>query len=141
MTTTGMTRVDTPIRFSTWRDTVARVVLVLLAMGAVVAFFGGLSSAQEAGDGTRWVESWRAIGFLTFAALFVLLALRPRGVPGVWEILLANKAALAITALFESHADERSAGLVDAVLVVLIAVGYVLTRGWTAWSKQEPSGR
>jgi hypothetical protein len=59
----------------------------------------------------------------------------------VWEILLANKAALAITALFESHADERSAGLVDAVLVVLIAVGYVLTRGWTAWSKQEPSGR
>jgi hypothetical protein len=138
MTTSGLTCDDAPIRLSTWRDAVARVVLALLAVGAVVAFLGGVSSAQEAGDGTRWVESWRAIGFLTFAALFLLVALRPRGVPGVWEILLANKAALAITALFESHADERSAGLVDAVLAVLIAAAYVLARGWVAWSKREP---
>jgi hypothetical protein len=141
MTSTGTTCDDAPIRLAAWRDTVVRVVLVLLAVGAVVAFFGGLSSAQETADGTRWVESWRAVGFLTFAALFVLVALRPRGVPGVWEILLANKTALAITALFESNADERSAGLVDAVLALLIAVAYVLARGWMAWSKREPAGR
>lgn len=137
MTAIGTAGDGAPSRLKGWRDPAARVVMALLAVGAVVAFFGGLGAAQDAGDSTKWVESWRAIGFLTFAALFCLLALRPRGVPGVWEIVFVNKAALALTALFETHADERSAGLIDGVLAVLIAVAYVLARGWTAWSRRD----
>ena len=116
------------------RDVASRTIMVLAALGAVMAFVGGLAAAQDAGDSTRWLESWRAVGFVTFAALFALLALRPRGVPGVWEIVFANKAALGVIALLDTTADGRSAGLIDAILAVLIAVAYVLARGWTAWS-------
>ena len=135
MTSTEMVESGERSQLGKSRDTVARALMFLAAVGAVIAFFGGLSAAHNAGDSTRWVESWRAIGFLTFAALFLLLGLRPRGVPGLWEIVFVNKAALALTAVFEMHADERSAGAFDAVLAVLIAGAYVLAQGWTTWSK------
>ena len=135
MTSIGMVERGERGRLGKSRDTVSRIIMVLAAVGAVVAFFGGLSAAVKAGDSTRWVESWRAIGFLTFAALFLLLGLRPRGVPGLWEIVFVNKAALALTAMFETSADGRSDGVTDAVLAVLIAGAYVLAQGWTTWSK------
>jgi len=56
----------------------------------------------------------------------------------LWEIVFANKVALALTALVATGADGRSAGLIDGLLAVLIAVAYVLARGWAAWSRTEP---
>ena len=37
------------------------------------------------------VETWRLLGFGTFAGLFALLAYRPRYYAGVWELAIANK--------------------------------------------------
>jgi ABC-type uncharacterized transport system YnjBCD permease subunit len=66
--------------------------------------------------------------------MFVLLALRPRNSAGVWELAFFHKAAMAVSALFLSGAEGAAlAGTIDAVLAAVIAVAYVLTRGWTAW--------
>ena len=44
------------------------------------------------------LEAWRAYGLVVFAGLFILLALRPRAMRGVWELAIFDKAALTLTA-------------------------------------------
>ena len=84
------------------------------------------------------METWRLFGFLIFAGMFVLLALRPRSSAGVWELAFFHKAAMAVSALFLSSAKEAAlAGTIDAVLAILIAIAYILTRGWMAWKSSR----
>ena len=122
-----------------WQDVLGRSLMALSSLGALVAFYGAIASVRAAAADTVWVETWRMFGFLVFAGLFALLAARPRLSAGVWELVFFDKAAMGVSMLLLPGAkDAVSAGSVDAVLAVLIAIAYVCTRGWRSWRAREP---
>jgi hypothetical protein len=121
-----------------WQDRLGRGLMWLATLGALSAFASGFSAVNNATPATIWVETWRMFGFLVFAGMFVLLALRPRNSAGIWELAFFHKAAMAISALFLSGAEGAAmAGIIDAVLAAVIATAYVLTRGWVAWKNSR----
>jgi hypothetical protein len=75
------------------RDWVATILMLAAALGALLAFVGAIGPAVSASPEAQVVEMWRMYGFLVFAGLFALLALRPRHYPGVWELVIFHKAA------------------------------------------------
>ena len=120
--------------FPRWQDRVGRGLIGLAALGALFAFASAFASVGSATPETIWVETWRLFGFLVFTGMFVLLALFPRNLAGIWELAFFHKAAMAVSALFLSGAKGAAmAGTIDAVLAILIAVAYICTRGWMAW--------
>jgi len=117
-----------------WQDRLGRGLMWLAALGAFSAFASAFAALNSATLETIWVETWRLFGFLVFAGMFVLLAVRPRNSAGVWELAFFHKAAMAVSALFLSGAEGAvMAGTIDAVLAAVIAMAYIFTRGWTAW--------
>ncbi len=117
-----------------WQDRLGRGLMVLAALGALLAFYASIAVVRAASAETVWVETWRMFGFVMFAGLFGLLAIRPRLSAGVWELAFFHKLAMAISALVLTEASEATAaGSIDAVLALLLAVAYVFTRAWTAW--------
>ena len=71
-------------------------------------------------------------GFLVFAGLFLLLAFRPRRSPGVWELVIFHKTAVAVTAGAFVGGGARDAATVaaaDGVLAVVLITAYFLSRG------------
>jgi hypothetical protein len=83
-----------------------------------------------------WIELWRTAGFLMFGGFFLLLTLRPRASAGIWELTFLHKAIMAIGALLLGGAPEAaSAGTVDAILCVLLALAYWLTKAWHGWRR------
>ncbi len=123
-----------------WRDRAARGVLVIAALGAAASAIGAIGTATAADDGMAVVAWHDLLGFPVYAALFALLAWRPRGYPGVWELLIAQKAVIAIVAtiLARQGADDATlVATVDAALAVALAVAYGLARGATAWREMR----
>ncbi|HEV7975456.1 hypothetical protein [Amycolatopsis sp.] len=115
-------------------DRVGRGLAVFASLATVGAFAGGIIAMTTAGDDRLWVEGWRTFTYLVFAGLFALLAVRPRQVPDVWELVLAGKSALVVFAVIVGDIPEaQQAGIVDFGLVVVVALAYVLCRGWQAW--------
>ncbi|MDQ0955275.1 hypothetical protein QFZ24_009198 [Streptomyces phaeochromogenes] len=93
----------------------------------------------DAAEDRLWAEAWRTFTYAVFIGLFALLAARPRQAPAVWEPVLANKAALVVFAVMVGDIPEaRLAGMVDFGLVVVVALAYVLSRGWQAWQSLQP---
>lgn len=136
-TVTSSPSIDTP-RAPAWRDQAARGVLAVAAVGAVVSALSALGTATAADDAMAVVAWHDLLGFPVFAALFALLAWRPRGYPGVWELLIGQKAVIAIVAasLARGGADDAAlVATVDAVLAMALAVAYVLARAHTAWTR------
>lgn len=116
------------------QDRLGRGLMWLAAVGAFAAFATAISAVGSATPETLWVETWRLFGFLVFTGMFVFLALRPRQSAGMWELAFFHKVAMGVSALFLSGAEGAAlAGTIDAVLAIIIAVAYILTRGWTAW--------
>lgn len=112
--------------------------MVLASLGAIGAFASSVGAVRAASPETVWVETWRMFGFLVFAGMFALVALRPRLSAGVWELAFLHKLAMAVSALSLSGArDAEGAGAVDAMLVVLIAVAYYCTRAWSSWRLRD----
>ena len=120
-----------------WRASAARILLGLAAVGAVVSCASGVGLTMDSGPATQALEAWRTLGFAAFAGLFALLAWRPRGYPGVFEIVIANKAALAILGITVlASADGASEFVVfDGGLSIALVAAYVLVDGWTAWRR------
>lgn len=124
-----------------WRDRVARVLLVL---GAVAALAGGVSMIPDytALPGAEVERVWRSFGLVVFAGLFLLLAWRPRGLPGVWELVIFHKAALTVAGMFWLSGEVDGAGelvVSDGVLTAVLVGCYLLTEGWTAWRPSPPA--
>lgn len=108
----------------------------LAAVGALTAFVSSVSILSSADTTVVWLETWRAFGFLMFAGMFVLLALRPRRSPGVLELAFFHKAAMTVSALFlRNAAGATSAGLVDGALAAMLLVAYLCGKGWHSWSR------
>lgn len=131
MTTAVTARPQAPGRTA---DRIGRGLLVLDAVAALGAFAGGIATLAVAADDRLLVEGWRTFGFLVFAAMWTMLALRPRRSPGVWELILLHKVAMALFALAILPAPEAGTSLVvDVGLIVTTAAAYVLCRGWLSW--------
>ncbi len=110
----------------------------LACIGACIAFLTSINLVKAATAETLWLEIWRMFGFLVFAGMFMLLALRPRLSAGVWELAFFHKAAVSIYAFIFTNAREaQSAGSIDAALAVIIVIAYVCTRGWLSWKVKE----
>jgi hypothetical protein len=91
-----------------WRITTARILLGAAAIGAFTSFVvkGGLT--VDAGPATQSVEAWRMVGLAAFAGLFALLTWRPLAYPGVFEIPIGSKAALAVLGItLVASADQH----------------------------------
>jgi hypothetical protein len=118
------------------RHRAAQLLLVLAALGATLAVASAIGAVADAGPDTRMVETWRLLGFGVFVGLFLLLAYRPRYYAGIWELSIANKCALSLSALsFGSETvGAGSAMIADAAVALMLIAAYVLSRGWTAWS-------
>lgn len=118
------------------RTRTAQVLLWLGAVAAAASALFAIGDVMAAGGSTTVVETWRAYGFVVFAGLFALLALRPRGYRGVWELVIFNKVALTVTAvLYAIHGGIAGTGMIigwDGGLSVLLITGYVLSRGWAS---------
>ncbi|GAA2615209.1 hypothetical protein GCM10010399_52680 [Dactylosporangium fulvum] len=117
------------------RDRIARALLVLAALGAVVAVAGAVGAVADAGPATRMVETWRMLGFVVFAGVFLLLAYRPRRYAGIWELAILDKLGLTIAALsFGGEVEGASEALfADGAITLILLVSYGLSRAWTAW--------
>lgn len=125
-----------------WRDRVGTGLMLLQAVGAFFSFIGSISSVMAANHTTLVVESWRMFGFIVFTTLFLLLAFWPRRYPGIWELIIMHKAALAITGIIvlgQGVQDAQTVLIFDGSLAVLTAIAYVLTKGYTGWSKLRTS--
>ncbi|QBI56508.1 hypothetical protein [Streptomonospora litoralis] len=120
-----------------WRTTVGRLLMVAAAVSALVAAAGALPTVLAAGPEQLMAQTWRLYGFLVFAALFGLLALRPLHYRWVWEIVIANKVLLSVTAgAFvlggQGVVGAAAAAIADGVLSVVVVAAYILCRGWRA---------
>ncbi|MFI7429596.1 hypothetical protein ACIBPB_21605 [Micromonospora sp. NPDC049836] len=118
------------------RDRAGRVLLWLSAVGAVGAAAGAYGAVADAEPAVTVVETWRAYGFVVFAGLFALLAVRPRGYRGVWPLVIFHKVAMTVTALvYARNAAIEGTGTIlvwDGTLSVLLVLAFVLCRGWVA---------
>ncbi|MFG1918297.1 hypothetical protein [Micromonospora sp. NPDC048898] len=133
MTTVTASRIDTTAT-ARLADRIGRGFAAVAALATVVAFVNGLLLTLDAPDDRLFIEGWRVSSFAIFAALFALLAFRPRRSPGVWEILLAGKTALVVFGMAIGDVPEaRLSAFIDLGLVAVVATAYVLCRGWLAW--------
>ncbi len=126
----------------TWRDRTATVLMLLAAVGAFIAFVSSISNVATAGPATQVVEIWRMYGFVVFTGLYVLLAFWPRRYPGIWELAIADKAALSITGLVllgRGVTDAQTILIADGILAVLTLLAYVLAKGYTSWAWRRAS--
>ena len=129
---------STPGSASASRDRTAQVILGLCAVGALAATAATAAEVVDASGPLQVAETWRLAGLPVFAGLFVILAAAPRQIAGLWELVMANKLGLVIAgATYLSGVDGASDFVyVDGALVVMLAVAYWLTRGWTSWSRR-----
>ncbi len=109
-----------------------RVLMGIAALAAAASAVGAIGAVRDADAAIKMIETWRGYGYLVFAGLFALLALRPRQYRGVWELVIFNKIALTVTAiLFGSAVVDTGTVIVwDGGLSVLLLVAYVGCRGW-----------
>jgi hypothetical protein len=125
-------------------DRIARYLLWLAALGATASAAGSVGTVWHADGATTVVETWRGYGFAVFAGLFVLLALRPHGYRGLWELVIANKVALTITALcYAIHGSIAGTGAIiigDGGLSVLLIAAYLICRGWSSTPSTATTG-
>ena len=116
---------------------------MLVGVGAGVATVGAINTVSDADAATRVVETWRLLGLALFTGLFVLLAYRPRHYAGVWELVIANKFALAAFGI-AYEAGTKDAGqilAIDGAIAVVLLAAYVLSRGWRGWTSVRGSAR
>jgi hypothetical protein len=124
------------------RDQIATGLMLLCALAAGFALVTSIGAAQNAGPDVQMVETWRLFGFAFFACVFVLLAIRPRGYPGLWEVLIVNKAALTVAGFVlagQGAAGADVASISDLVLTILLIAAYLLSRGYASWRPAQPA--
>ena len=109
-----------------------RVLMGIAALAAAASAVGAIGAVRDADAAIKMIETWRGYGYLVFAGLFALLALRPRRYRGVWELVIFNKIGLTVTAVIFGSAVLDTATVIvwDGGLSVLLLVAYVGCRGW-----------
>lgn len=110
---------------------VGRALLWVCALGAAASAVASLAAVADAAPEAKVAEAWRGYGFLVFAGLFALLALRPGQHPVVWVLVIGHKAAMTVTALAWTRSgvpDTTTVAVADGVVTVFLVAAYLLTR-------------
>ena len=117
-----------------WRDRLGALLLSVCAAGAIVSAISAVDTVADAGSATEAVETWRLVGFVFFAGVFVLLALAPRQLRGLWELTIVAKLALPVAGatFLRGATDANTFVIFDGVVTVLLVAAYVSMAGWTA---------
>lgn len=135
------------------QDKVACYLMFALAVATIGAFANALFEFGTLSPDRLVVGTWQMLGFVVFAGLFALLAIWPRRMPGLWELVLFHKIAVTLinagligTATGPMPSDDPlSVVIVDGALVAMTLLCYLLSRGWQVWfvmrSKQLDSLR
>jgi hypothetical protein len=131
-----MTKPTTPEADTSSRDRIAKILMLVAAAAALYAFVTGISVATGSGPATQQVEWWRVLGYLMFVGIFILLALWPRRYPGLWELVIADKAALTVVEVIlinNNAANAAATAAADGILTVILIAAYLLSRGYSSW--------
>lgn len=111
---------------------VGRGLLVLAALAAAAAGAGAIGEVAGAAPEALIAHTWRMYGLFLCAGLFAVLAWRPDTHATVWMLLVANKAALTVTAVAYlataavPGAAETAAW--DGALTAVLLLAFVATR-------------
>ena len=117
-------------------DRVGRGLMAFNAVLTLVPLVAGIAMLSDVPGDYLITEAWRSFAYLVFAGLWAIIAIWPRRQPGVWELLLAQKAAITVFALANgSVAAATQTAAIDGWLVLSTAFAYVLCRGWLAWRR------
>src|SRR5262245_10902934 len=105
-----------------WRDRLGTLLLSVCAAGAIAAAVSAVDTVADAGSTTEAVETWRLVGFVFFAGVFVLLALAPRQLRGLWELTIVAKLALPVAAatFLRGSTDATSFVVFDGIVTALL---------------------
>lgn len=122
-------------------DAAGRVAMAVVAITALGAAWFSAQSTMSGPASAEWAGLWRAAGLMMFSALFAIVALRPRMSPGLWELALFHKAAVAAISPFSSDPEAFTGGMIDLALAVIIAAAYISTKGWKGWTMKQSVGR
>jgi len=116
------------------RDRVGRFLLFVCALAAATASVFDIGTVMHAPPGTQAVETWRMVALALFAGLFALLALAPRQLRGMFELVMAAKVALPVCGATFLHGvpGAQEFIVVDGTLAVVLVIAYVLLAGWEA---------
>ena len=117
---------------------IAQGLLVLAALGALASLTSASTALDKAGDALKITALHDLLGFPVYAVLFLLLAWKPRALPGLWELLILQKAVMSILA-FTVYRDADGAAvsaIVDGILTLVLIAAYILSRGYTAWESR-----
>lgn len=139
---TSTAKTASATREASWRDRVATGLMLLAALGAFVSFISAIGESVTAGPAIQVVEIWRMYGFCVFGGLFLLLAFFPRRYPGIWELAILDKAALAVTGLVllgHGVKDALTILIADGTLALVIVLAYILTRAYSSWGMLRTS--
>ncbi len=128
-----MVRMNNDIE-TTKKLTIATTLLWVAAIAALGAAISAIPAIQDADNTTKVVETWRMIGFGTFAAMFTMLARKPHG-NQLWWIVIGNKLALTIAGIiFVMQGGIKGAldvVIFDGGLTILLLIAFVLMRSST----------
>ncbi|MEC3977566.1 hypothetical protein [Amycolatopsis sp. H20-H5] len=115
-------------------DLVGRGLMIFNAVTTFAVFINGLFLMGAADDDRLMVEGWRTFGYLVFAAMWAMLAYRPRQVPAMWEMVIVHKVAAAILALTITHTTEgMQSSITDSWVALSTIFAYIVCRGWQSW--------
>ena len=118
------------------RDGIATILMLLAAAAALYALVTGIGVAIGSGPDTQQVEWWRVLGYAMFVGVFILLAVSPRRYPGLWELVIADKAALTVVEVVlirNNAANAVATAAADGSLTVILVAAYLLSRGYASW--------
>ncbi len=122
------------------RDRIGRILFALLSASTLVAFADGIGIARAADPDTFFMQWWRTLAYLVFAAIFALLAARPRSTPGMFEIVLFQKVVITVIGYLNiTVAEAPRDASVDLYLVLVMVPAWILCRGWVSWKKTSVS--
>lgn len=78
---------------------IAQIILGVISVSALLAGLGAIATVTRATEPMLVVETWRMVGFFTFAALFAILAQTPLANRPLWLVVILNKFALTLVGL------------------------------------------
>lgn len=123
------------------RDKAARYLMIALSIATLGAFSNAAAEFGTLPPDRLIVGTWQMLGFAVFAGLFALLAIWPRRMPGLWELILFHKVGVTLMNIGfigivsgPMPSDNPTAVvLIDGTLVVVTLLAYVLVQGWRPW--------
>ncbi|WP_079124927.1 hypothetical protein [Streptomyces lushanensis] len=115
-------------------DRIGRGLMALNAAVTFVVFINGFFLMADSTDDHLMIEGWRTFGYLVFAAMWAMLAWRPRQVPAIWEMVIFHKVAATILAFTIIDTTEGAqSSVTDTTVATLTIFAYIVCRGWESW--------